>query len=79
MEETKKNNEKPGEFEKKYVYGVYEKIAPHFSSTRYQPWPKVEIFLNNLEEGSLVADIGCGNGKYLNINKEKIFMVIYYF
>jgi hypothetical protein len=35
MEEAKKSSEKPGEFEKKYVYGVYEKIAPHFSATRY--------------------------------------------
>ncbi len=42
MEEAKKNTDKPGEFEKKFVYGVYEKIAPHFSSTRYNPWPKVE-------------------------------------
>lgn len=32
--------------EKKYVYEIYEKIAPHFSHTRYKPWPKIESFLN---------------------------------
>ena len=27
------------EMEKKHVYEVYDKIAPHFSNTRYKPWP----------------------------------------
>ena len=31
----------PSEMEKKHVYEVYEKIAPHFSNTRYKPWPKI--------------------------------------
>jgi len=38
----------PTEIEKKYVYEIYEKIAPHFSSTRYKPWPQIEVFLNVL-------------------------------
>lgn len=54
--------------EKEHVYDVYEKIAPHFSNTRYKPWPKVEQFMNEIEKGSFVADIGCGNGKYLGCN-----------
>lgn len=54
--------------ERKYVYEIYEKIAPHFSSTRYKPWPKIEAFLKGLEKGSVVADVGCGNGKYLGVN-----------
>lgn len=33
-----------------------------------QPWPVVEDFLNSLEQGSLGADIGCGNGKYIGVN-----------
>ena len=49
---------KPSDVEKKYVYEVYEKIATHFSHTRYKAWPKIEEFLNNLPEGSLVADVG---------------------
>ena len=55
--------------EKQHVYEVYEKIAPHFSNTRYKPWPKIVEFLNGLPDGSLVADVGCGNGKYLGVNK----------
>ena len=52
----------------KHVYEVYDKIAPHFSHTRYKPWPKIEQFLNTLPEGSLVYDVGCGNGKYMGVN-----------
>jgi len=32
--------------EKQHVYEVYEKIAPHFSNTRYKPWPKIADFIN---------------------------------
>jgi len=34
------------QMEKQHVYEVYEKIAPHFSNTRYKPWPKIAKFLN---------------------------------
>lgn len=64
----------PTEMEKKHVYEVYDKIAPHFSHTRYKPWPKIEAFLNELPDASLVFDVGCGNGKYLGINKN-LYMV----
>jgi len=60
--------------EKEHVYDVYEKIAPHFSNTRYKPWPKVVEFLEGLEPGSLVADVGCGNGNYLGVNSKNLFM-----
>jgi len=58
--------------EKKHVYEVYEKIAPHFSNTRYKPWPKIEKFLSELEPGSLNLDVGCGNGKYLHVNSQTV-------
>ena len=58
----------PTDLEKKHVYDVYEKIAPHFSNTRYKPWPKVQAYLESLAPGSLNLDVGCGNGKYLDIN-----------
>lgn len=59
LEEGKGNeNTKPSDLEKNYVYKTYEKIAPHFSSTRYKAWPKIEKFLNELPFGSIVADIG---------------------
>jgi alkylated DNA repair protein alkB family protein 8 len=68
--EESKNSEVPTEIEKKHVYDVYEKIAPHFSHTRYKPWPKVAEYLNKLPKGAFNADVGCGNGKYLNVNNE---------
>uniref|UniRef100_UPI00398E641F tRNA (carboxymethyluridine(34)-5-O)-methyltransferase ALKBH8 n=1 Tax=Pristiophorus japonicus TaxID=55135 RepID=UPI00398E641F len=60
--------------EHKYVHNVYDEIAGHFSSTRHSPWPKVIEFLEALPDGAFVADVGCGNGKYLGVNKE-LFMV----
>ena len=73
-EEAKVGQENEGattatNMEKQHVYEVYEKIAPNFSNTRNKPWPKVVEFLNSLPDGSIVADVGCGNGKYLGVNK----------
>ena len=45
------------------VKDVYNKIAKEFSNTRYRPWTCVESFLDNVESGSKIGDIGCGNGK----------------
>ncbi|XP_069828191.1 probable tRNA methyltransferase 9B [Dendropsophus ebraccatus] len=56
--------------ERQHVHKVYEKIAPYFNDKRYKAWPKVQEFLLAQEPGSLIADIGCGNGKYLHINSE---------
>jgi hypothetical protein len=68
------------------VHRVYEIIASHFSETRYkvsnllrktnmkQPWPLVEKFLKEQPAGSVGLDVGCGNGKYMNINPE-IFII----
>ncbi|XP_030333688.1 alkylated DNA repair protein alkB homolog 8 isoform X2 [Strigops habroptila] len=60
--------------EQEYVHKVYEEIAAHFSSTRHSPWPQIVEFLRSLPKGSIVADVGCGNGKYLGINKD-LYMV----
>lgn len=65
---------KPTGMEKKYVYEVYEKIADHFSDTRYKPWPQVEHFLKTLPKHSVVCDVGCGNGKYLGINPDVVMI-----
>lgn len=59
---------KATDMEKQHVYEVYDKIASHFSNTRYKPWPMIVEFLNSLPDGSVVADVGCGNGKYLGVN-----------
>ncbi|XP_015241868.1 PREDICTED: probable tRNA methyltransferase 9-like protein [Cyprinodon variegatus] len=62
--------EAASQLERDHVHSVYDKIAPYFNDSRYKAWPKVRQFLLDLPPGSIVADIGCGNGKYLHINKE---------
>ncbi|KAH8704270.1 S-adenosyl-L-methionine-dependent methyltransferase [Talaromyces proteolyticus] len=57
-------------YEQEHVHNVYQKIASHFSSTRYKPWPIVERFLQSQKPGSIGLDIGCGNGKYLTVNRD---------
>ncbi|KAF4681051.1 Alkylated DNA repair protein alkB 8, variant 4 [Perkinsus olseni] len=49
----------------KQVFKVYDQIAHHFSHTRYKRWPKVWQFVSGFPVGSIVVDVGCGNGKYL--------------
>ncbi|XP_064608870.1 alkylated DNA repair protein alkB homolog 8-like [Liolophura sinensis] len=53
-----------------HVHKVYEEIATHFSDTRHTAWPRIAEFIKSLPVGSLLADIGCGNGKYLGLNKQ---------
>jgi tRNA (uracil-5-)-methyltransferase TRM9 len=45
------------------VKNTYEQIASHFSETRHHVWPPVKKYIDSFESNSLVADIGCGNGK----------------
>lgn len=64
----------PKSQEANFVHTVYNEIAPHFSQTRYKPWPIVEKFLKSRPDYAIGLDVGCGNGKYLNVN-EKLFMI----
>lgn len=64
----------PEQYEEQHVHEVYENIALHFSSTRYKPWPIVHDFLQSIPAGSVGLDVGCGNGKYLPVNKD-VFIV----
>lgn len=57
-----------GSYESTHVHAVYDAIAPHFSATRHKPWPLVSSFLMSQKPGSIGVDIGCGNGKYLDVN-----------
>ena len=57
------------------MYEVYDKIAPHFSNTRYKPWPKIQKYMDSLPQGSLNIDVGCGNGKYLGCNRHNVFSI----
>ncbi|XP_072547629.1 probable tRNA methyltransferase 9B [Salminus brasiliensis] len=64
--------EAASQLERDHVHSVYERIAPFFNDSRYKAWPRVKQFLLEQEPGSIVADVGCGNGKYLHIN-DRIF------
>jgi hypothetical protein len=57
------------DLEDAHVQEVYDMIAPHFSATRYKPWPLVAEFLLSFPPSSFVADVGCGNGKYALVNR----------
>uniref|UniRef100_A0A182JLD5 Methyltransferase type 11 domain-containing protein n=1 Tax=Anopheles atroparvus TaxID=41427 RepID=A0A182JLD5_ANOAO len=48
--------------ERAYVHDVYENCEEPNGQIR----PKVAQFLGGLEPGSLVCDVGCGNGRYLS-------------
>ncbi|EGG16517.1 Hypothetical Generic methyl-transferase/SAM [Cavenderia fasciculata] len=61
--------------ENKHVHNVYNVISSHFDSTRYKAWPLVENYLNSITCGSIGVDVGCGNGKYLNVNKGNIYTI----
>ncbi|MEW5315958.1 MAG: hypothetical protein WDW38_007352 [Sanguina aurantia] len=58
------------ELEAEHVHKVYDAIAPHFSSTRFAIWPRVRDFIMGLPAGAVVADVGCGNGKYFGVRQD---------
>jgi alkylated DNA repair dioxygenase AlkB/SAM-dependent methyltransferase len=53
--------------ERDHVHAVYDAIAVQWHHTRGRRgvlWPGATRFLQELESGSIVADVGCGDGKY---------------
>ena len=52
--------------ERVHVQRVYDAVATQWHGTRYRAWSGVEDFVRRVvKPGSLVADVGCGNGKNL--------------
>lgn len=64
--------ENAAQLELENVHKVYNEIAKHFSETRHSPWPRIANFLESLNPGSVLVDVGCGNGKYLGLNPHVI-------
>jgi alkylated DNA repair dioxygenase AlkB/SAM-dependent methyltransferase len=53
--------------EREHVHAVYDAIATQWHHTRGKRgvlWPGARQFLERLPPGSIVADCGCGDGKY---------------
>lgn len=53
--------------ERDHVHAVYDAIATQWHHTRGKRgvlWPGATQFLQRLPQGSIVADVGCGDGKY---------------
>lgn len=71
-EDFKITEEQAKNLEKQHVLEVYDHIAEHFSETRFKPWPEIASFMSSLSQGSLLVDVGCGNGKYLGRNENLI-------
>ncbi|KZT09467.1 S-adenosyl-L-methionine-dependent methyltransferase [Laetiporus sulphureus 93-53] len=61
----------PQVYEDEHVHAVYDEIAPHFSSTRYKPWPIIASFLASIPTGWVGLDSGTGNGKYLLLPSDR--------
>lgn len=53
---------------------IYDHFALHFNETRKAIWSNVKKFLDNIPKYSLIADIGCGNGKY-TCYRQDIFVI----
>lgn len=64
------------QLEKQHVHDVYASIAPYFSDLQSKAWPRVRQFLQEQKPGSLIADIGCGTGKYLKVNSQSYIIFL---
>ena len=53
---------------------VQNVIANHFDKTRHHTWPKIEDFVLSLNKNSTIYDIGCGNGRNMNIRNDCTFI-----
>jgi len=50
----------------------YNSIADDFSRTREKTWEEIEfLFRDYLKAGDKILDLGCGNGRYFPLFKEK--------
>lgn len=65
------SNGRSAALERAYVHDVYENCDEPTGALR----PSVSQFLTGLETGSLVCDVGCGNGRYLTANFPNIVSI----
>nr|XP_005562689.1 PREDICTED: probable tRNA methyltransferase 9-like protein isoform X1 [Macaca fascicularis]XP_015000264.1 probable tRNA methyltransferase 9B isoform X1 [Macaca mulatta]XP_015309943.1 PREDICTED: probable tRNA methyltransferase 9-like protein isoform X1 [Macaca fascicularis] len=70
IHKDKRMDHEAAQLEKQHVHNVYESTAPYFSDLQSKAWPRVRQFLQEQKPGSIIADIGCGTGKYLKVNSQ---------
>jgi 2-polyprenyl-3-methyl-5-hydroxy-6-metoxy-1,4-benzoquinol methylase len=49
---------------------LYDQIAEDFAETRNKIWPEFEYFKGYLANGQDILDLGCGNGRLLELLKD---------
>ena len=55
----------------KYSQEIYNNIAFEFSKTRQGFWGDLNFILDYIKDGQKILDLGCGNGRLLNVLKSK--------
>ena len=46
---------------------TFDSIAEEFSRTRSRPWEDVVKFIDGLPSGGVILDLGCGNGRHMEV------------
>ena len=59
------------QIEQQYVRTTYDTIAENFSNTRAYLWDSVKQYVASLPQNSVVLEVGCGNGKNLDLPKRR--------
>ena len=65
--------------ERVHVHSVYDAIATQWNHTRGKRnvlWPSATHFIQSMPKGSVIADVGCGDGKYFEVARNSGHVVV---